>query len=304
MNRNAADTTHNLTAAFGPNQLQVSRLGFGGATAGLTNYIDAYDAAHPANRETMLAALRHAVELGVTYFDTAPGYGDGLAETIFGEALQGAPVFLATKVPLSAAGQVRQSLEASLRRLRRDRIDLLQLHGTSYGADEEVIVLRPDGMLQELTQLKDEGLIGLAGFTSEDNNAAVYRFIASGGFDVMQLCYNVMHQHPYDSTRPFGSLIEAKRRGMSTVTMRTATSGVFQRWIQAANPANTFDYTEALIQFVLSNPLVDVALVGMRDIPTVETNVRIWRDVANRIDIPALQARYVGPAANASDHGS
>ena len=113
MNRNAADTTHNLTAAFGPNQLQVSRLGFGGATAGLTNYIDVYDAAHPANRETMLAALRHAVELGVTYFDTAPGYGDGLAETIFGEALQGAPVFLATKVPLSAAGQVRQSLEGS-----------------------------------------------------------------------------------------------------------------------------------------------------------------------------------------------
>ena len=128
---------HSLTAAFGPNRVPVSRLGFGGATAGLTNYIEAYDAGDATNRDTMLAALRHAVASGVTYFDTAPGYGDGLAETIFGAALQGAPVFLATKVPLSAAGRVRQSLEASLRRLRRDRIDLLQLHGTSYGTDEE-----------------------------------------------------------------------------------------------------------------------------------------------------------------------
>lgn len=293
MNRDAADTAHDLTAAFGSGAVPVSRLGFGGATAGLSNYIDAYDAAHPANREAMTAALRHAVALGVTYFDTAPGYGAGLAESIFGEALQGTSVFLATKVPLSAAGEVRRSLEASLRRLRRDRVDLLQLHGTSYGPDEEAMVLRSGGMLDELRRVKDAGLADMIGFTSEDNNAAVYRFIGCGGFDAMQLCYNFMHQHPYDSTRPFGSLIEAKRLGMSTVTMRTATSGVFQRWIQAVNPGNLFDYTEALIQFVLSNPAVDVALVGMRDIATVEANVRIWRDVAKRIDIAALQARYV-----------
>jgi uncharacterized protein len=293
MNRNPSDPMHSLTAPLGPQQVQVSRLGFGGATAGLTNYIQPYDARSAENRDTMLAALRHAVDLGVTYFDTAPGYGDGLAEAIFGEALQGAPVFLATKVPLSAAGQVRRSLEASLRRLRRDRVDLLQLHGTSYGTDEEAIVLRPGGMLEELVRLKHDGLVGMTGFTSEDNNAAVYRFIASGGFDAIQLCYNMLHQHPYDSTRPFGSLIEAKRRGIATVTMRTATSGVFQRWLRMANPTNTFDYTPALIQFVLSNPMVDVALVGMRDIPTVEANVRIWRDITGRIDLAALQARYV-----------
>jgi hypothetical protein len=67
------------------------------------------------------------------------------------------------------------------------------------------------------------------------------------------------------------------------------------------NPANTFDYTPALIQFVLSNPLVDVALVGMRDAATVEANVRIWRDVVNRIDLTALHARYVGPRNDETD---
>ncbi len=286
-------TTHELTAAFGPQRVPVSRLGFGGAPAGLSNYLGTYDAAAAANRATMLATLRRAVELGVSYFDTAPGYGNGLAEEIFGEALEAAPVFLATKVPLTAAGRVRQSLEASLRRLRRDRVDLLQLHGSSYGPDEEAVVLRKGGMLEELAQLKQERLIGLTGFTSEDSNAAVFRFIESGGFDAMQLCYNFLHQHPYDPTRPFGSLIEAKRRGMATVTMRTATSGTLQRWVRMVNPGDTFDYTPALIQFVLSNPLVDVALVGMRDATEVAANVRLWRDVGGRIDIAALHARYV-----------
>ena len=284
--------TDPITAAFGPQRIPVSRLGFGGAPAGLSNYLGAYDAAAAANREAMIAALRHAVELGVSYFDTAPGYGDGLAEAIFGEALEGETVFLATKVPLAAAGRLRQSLEASLRRLRRDRVDLLQLHGSSYGPDEIDAVLRPGGMLEELLRLKEEGLIGLTGFTSEDNNAAVFRFIDSGGFDVMQICYNLLHQHPYDPTRPFGSLIEAKRRGMATVTMRTATSGTLQRWLRMVNPADTFDYTPALIQFVLSNPLVDVALVGMRNADEVAANVRLWHDVDGRIDVAALHARY------------
>jgi aryl-alcohol dehydrogenase-like predicted oxidoreductase len=86
----------------------------------------------------MLVALRCAVELGVSYFDIAPGYGDGLAEAILGEVLAGAPVFLATKVPLTAAGLVRQSLEASLGRLRRDRVGLLQLRGASYSPEKPI----------------------------------------------------------------------------------------------------------------------------------------------------------------------
>jgi uncharacterized protein len=294
--------TTDLMATFGPGRLQVSRLGFGGAPAGLTNYLAPHDAYDPADRTAIVAALRRALELGVTYFDTAPGYGDGAAEEMFGDALEGSPVFLATKVPLQAPGQVRRSVEASLHRLRRNRVDLLQIHGGSYGPDQQALVLRSGGMLEELLRLKDEGLIGLTGFTSEDNNDAVYRFIESGGFDVMQLCYNFAYQHAYDPTRPFGSLIEAKRRGMGTVMMRTATSGLLQRWVQMVNPANRFDYTEALIQFVLSNPLVDVALVGMRSVAEAEANVRIWRDIAQRIDIAALHERYVGRADQSGSH--
>jgi len=79
---------------------------------------------------------------------------------------------------------------------------------------------------------------------------------------------------------------------MATVTMRTATSGTLQRWLRMVNPADTFDYTPALIQFVLSNPLVDVALVGMRNADEVAANVRLWHDVDGRIDVASLHARY------------
>jgi hypothetical protein len=107
------------------------------------------------------------------------------------------------------------------------------------------------------------------------------------------MCYNLLHQHPAEWTRPFGSIFEAEDAGMGIVTMRTVTSGLFQRWVQWVNPENTFDYTPALLQFVLSNPMVDVALVGMRDAEIVEANVRICEDLSGRIDLRELHAKYV-----------
>ena len=168
--RTSSLTTHELTAAFGPQHVPVSRLGFGGAPAGLSNYLGAYDAAAAANRATMDGGaaprgrvggelLRHRARLW-----RRAGRGDFRRGTRTERK-----VFLATKVSLTPRqGSLRQSLEASLRRLRRDRIDLLQLHGSSYGPDETHAVLRKGGMLDELARLKQEGLIGLTGFTSEE----------------------------------------------------------------------------------------------------------------------------------------
>ncbi|MBO0812240.1 MAG: aldo/keto reductase, partial [Microlunatus sp.] len=62
----------------------VSRLGFGGAVHGLTNYVGAYDPGDPADRARSIAAIEAALDGGVNYFDTAPGYGEGAGERIFG----------------------------------------------------------------------------------------------------------------------------------------------------------------------------------------------------------------------------
>ncbi|MEZ4727240.1 MAG: aldo/keto reductase [Caldilineaceae bacterium] len=279
---------------LGRTGVTVSRLGFGGAPAGLTNYLNPYSPEDKQHRTQVIAALQRAVDLGITYFDTAPGYGAGSGEAIYGEALAGVtqPIFLATKLHPHET-QVRAAIEASLTRLRRDCLDLVQLHGSSYDAALAASILGEGGLLAQLEALRAEGLIRFLGFTSEDNNAAVYQFIASARFDVMQICYNFIHQHAYEPTRPFGSILEADRQGMGVVTMRTLTSGILQKWIQQVNPANTFDYTPALLQFVLGNPLVDVALVGMRTPTEVEQNVAIWQDTAGRIGLDWLHEKYV-----------
>lgn len=272
----------------------LSKLGFGGAAIGLTDYMGQYDAASDENRRAAVAAIRRAVDLGVNYFDTAPGYGSGLSEELMGEALAGVttPHFLASKLFWADAGKLRASVEASLKRLRRDSIDLMQLHGSSYSADQVRDILKPGGIADQMRRMRDEGLFRKIGFTTEDNNAGSYALIESGAFDAIQLAYNFMLQHPYEPTRPFGSLFEAKKKDMLTITMRTATSGIFQRWVQIVNPANTFDYTPGLIQFVLSNRLIDVGLVGMRTEEMVESCVDIWRDESGRIDVDELWNRY------------
>jgi aryl-alcohol dehydrogenase-like predicted oxidoreductase len=280
---------------LGQTSRTVSRIGFGGAPAGLANYLGRYSPEDAQRRGEVIEAIRRAVELGITYFDTAADYGDGASERIFGEALRGhdGDIFLATKASLRAEQDPRPSVEASLERLGRDCVDPVQIHGSSYTAEQAARILGPGGMLEGLEALRAEGLLRYIGFTTEDQNPAVYDLLSSGRFDVIQLCYNLLVQHPAEQTRPFGSIYEAERRGLGITVMRTLTSGIFQRWVRMANPADTFDYSAALIQFVLSNPLVDVALVGMRSVDHVERNVAIANDLSGRIDLASLHGKYV-----------
>ena len=308
---------------FGSTGRTVTRLGFGGAPAGLTNYLDKYSPEQDDQREQVVLAIQHAVACGITYFDTAAAYGQGESEKIFGEALEGAVtrpfdvlhaggpldmanppsnslptleggqgIFLATKVSHTEP-DVRGSVERSLRNLRVDRIDLVQVHGGSYTSAQEKTVIGPGGVLETLEKARDEGLIRHIGFTTEDQNASVYTFIRSGRFDVMQIQYNLLFQHPYSPDRPFGAMVEAEAAGMGIVTMRGLTSGVFQKWMRAVRPDDDFDYSSALLQFTLSNPKIDVALVGMRTPGEVDRNIAVLEDTAHRVDIDALHSKYV-----------
>lgn len=285
--------------ALGKSAKIVSRLGFGGAPAGLKDYVREYTPTDAAARDEVSRAIGRALELGITYFDSAPGYGAGVSEEIFGEVLKGREdIFVATKVAPNFFADIRRSLAESLERLKRPAVDLLQLHGTSYSEEQVDAILKSGGVADQLDQLKEEGLIGHIGFTSEDNNAAVYALLKSGRFDVMQICYNFIYQHPYEPSRPFGSILEAHNLGVGVVTMRAPTSGIVQRWIQHVNPENTFDYTPALIQFPLSNPLVNVALVGMRTVAEVEQNIATANDLAGRVPLDWLHERYVKKGVN------
>lgn len=128
----------------------------------------------PADRAEAAGVVRRAVELGVDFIDTADAYGPGTSEEIIAEALYPYPagVNVATKVgftrtgphqwvPLGRAEYLRQQTELSLRRLRLEQLDLLQLHRI----DPKVDYSEQFGVLREL---QDEGKVKALGLSEVD----------------------------------------------------------------------------------------------------------------------------------------
>lgn len=282
---------------LGRTGLQVSEVGFGGAPAGLRNYLGAWEPGSEDAAEAIERAIHRALDLGITYFDTAPSYGQGRSEELLGRGLRGRreQVLLATKLHGDDADAARRSVERSLARLGTDRIDVLQYHGTWYTDELVRNILRPGGVLEGMRALRDEGLVRFLGFTTEGVNGAASELVATGAFDVLQVCYNLLFQHPYDPSRRAGLIYEAAACDMGIVAMRPLTSGIFQRWLGmvAAETAARIDWHRALLAFVLSNPLLSAAIVGMRSPDEVAANVAAGDDPSLRVDLDALHSRYV-----------
>lgn len=124
-------------------------------------------------------------------------------------------------------------------RLRCQNLDLVQLHGLSYTNEDAKQILGERGAVEALEQLKKDGVIRFIGFTTEDNNRAVYDFFDSGRFDMVQMCYNFLFQHPYEPSRPFGSLFEAEKRGLGISVMATG--------IDHKNAKKSFDFMASCV---------------------------------------------------------
>jgi L-galactose dehydrogenase/L-glyceraldehyde 3-phosphate reductase len=177
--------------------LKISEIAFGGGDTGgiLINAMEA----------TRAAALQRAVAAGINWVDTAPVYGNGASEETIGRhlaALTPRP-HISTKVRLERgdmpdiAGAIRRSLEQSLKRLKCDRVALLQLHNQIGTAVGERLPLSPRQVLGQVAdtfdQLKDEGLIQASGITATGNTEACLEVIESGRFDAAQIYYNAIN---------------------------------------------------------------------------------------------------------------
>ncbi|HWS38572.1 MAG TPA: aldo/keto reductase, partial [Actinoplanes sp.] len=284
---------------------------------------------------TAAAAVDEAWRRGVRFFDTAPLYGAGLSERRAGAALRDREGFtLATKVgrlvpevpelpelpelrdmtdkseiwaegsgtvvDFSAAG-VRASHEASLARLKLDKVDILHLHDPDDHFDQAVTEALP-----ALVELKREGTIGAVS-AGMNQSEMLTEFAKTGQFDCLLLAgrYSLLDQSGLSDILP-----ECHRRGISVIV-----GGVFNSGILAAPvPGATYDYLPAAskilaraqamervcarydvplraaaLQFPLGHPAVASVLIGMRSPEEAADAVAmagvtipgaLWRDLA------------------------
>ena len=187
---------------MGRTGLRVSEIGFGGGNVGGLMV--------RGSHQEQVEAVQNALDLGINYFDTAPGYGDGLSETNLGKVLEELrpQAWVGTKVRLRSddlgdiRGAVQRSLEASLSRLGRDSVDVLQLHtqiSVERGGDgrRETVGLRDvlgqDGVADAFDTVRSRGLVRSVGFTALGETTALHQVVDSGRFDMMQAYYNLLN---------------------------------------------------------------------------------------------------------------
>ena len=221
------------TRNFGTTDLRCSEVGFGTWALGSNWWGD-------VSKDDGVGLIHRALELGITFFDTGDVYGKGANEEIVARALAGVPresVQISTKFGyvLDAGRQehsqgerpqdwspehARNSLEASLRRLDTDYVDLLQLHNPRMDA------IGRDDLFAELETLRDEGKLrhfGVALGPAIGWRDEGMRAIAEHDITSIQTVYNVLEQDP---GRDF--LAAAERKGAGVLARVPTSSGLLE----------------------------------------------------------------------------
>lgn len=173
------------------------------------------------SEQKLARLIAQAIDGGVRHFDTAPFYG--AAEARLGRALRGIgarDVIVSTKtgtrrqgarvVKDFSEGAIRADVEASLKRLHRDALDLLYLHGP---AAPEI-----DAALPAMLALKAEGKVRAIGVCGE---GAPLDHAVSAGFDAIMGAYNIIDR------RHAGTFERARARGVQTVAIAPLVQGAF-----------------------------------------------------------------------------
>ena len=222
---------------LGRTGLTVSALGFGCGNVGGLMVRGSF--------EDQVAAVQRALDAGITYFDTAALYGNGLSEQNLGRVLRHLNawdrVTVGTKFRLTAsdmsdpAAAMRFSLVQSLKRLDHDHVDLLQLHNRidkERSADGQAVGVDDlPAIAEAMRGLVSEGLVRFAGHTGLGDTQALHRELNAGYFDTVQAYFNALnpsagHAGSSRGGQDFAGLIDiAAGNGMGVIAIRVMAAG-------------------------------------------------------------------------------
>ncbi len=317
------------TRPFGTTGIDVSELVFGcGMVGGLL--IEKDDT-------TRRRAVELALEAGINWFDTAAAYGQGKSEEALGWLLadRANAVHVSTKFSIDTrhlgdlSGQIESSLTASLERLRRESVTLLQLHnqisettrGRALAADE---VLKTGGVLDVLENLQTQGLIEHFGITALGETPSIKRVIESGRIASAQVYFNLLNPsaaRELPSSWPvydFGGVLEAcERHGVAAMNIRVLSAGVIATDTrtgreQPLTPGDTVDgetgkaqalfdvlgerhgtRAQTAIRFALSEPRLACVVFGLAELAHLEEAVAgAGMGALSEDDLEAIWALY------------
>jgi predicted aldo/keto reductase-like oxidoreductase len=192
---------------LGKTKLRVTRLGFGGI---------------PIQRVTedqAVETVRHAVEKGVDFIDTARAYTN--SEQRIGLALKDIDkkIVLASKSVSRKPEDLRKDLETSLHNLQRDYIDLYQCHFVKNEDDYQQIICR-GGAFEQLLKAKEEGLIGHIGITSHSLDLTD-RILDDNIFETIMVCFSPLEPAAGQSVIP-----KAIEKNVGVIAMKPFSGGI------------------------------------------------------------------------------
>jgi len=196
------------TVVLGRSGLEVSAVGFGGI---------------PIMRVSQAEAVRTihaALDLGVTFLDTAAGYAD--SQQKIGKAIAGRRdgLVLATKSGQRTREGILADVERARREMGADCIDLYQLHGVSQPAEWEEMQ-GPGGALEGLLEARDKGWVAHVGFTSHSIDVAM-DLLDEEAFETVQFPFNMVTREPAESLIP-----KARANGLGFIVMKPMCGGQY-----------------------------------------------------------------------------
>ncbi len=213
------------------------------------------------------AALNRALELGITYLDSAYSYGDGKSETRVGKlmATRRKDVFLATKIPDRTRDAFMRRLEGSLKRLQTDHVDLLHIHSLGQ-ADDLAKIEASDGALKGLLEAREQKMARFIGMTSHTNGAVMAEAIKRHDLNCVQMALNASRNGRFEEL----ALPEANKKGLGIIAMK-----VMGQEALVGTEAGKTDGA-SLLRYSMSLP-VTAAVVGMPTLQFLEKNIEVAR---------------------------
>ena len=241
---------------LGKTGLEVTVMSLGGARIG-----------NLPDEKPALDVVRRCYEVGVNYFDTAGAGAYGLSQVRYGKALADVNknVIFGTKTRHRTWAQAELDLNQSLANLKRDWIDLYQVHNVMHDADIDAVFAR-NGLMEMIERAKRDGKIRFVGFTGHMDPRILAKMLSRYDWDTVLMPLSVTDGANRGFSFEQTVLPAAVKKGLGVIAMKTTGVG--------ALPGEGVSPLDECLRYVWSLP-VSTAILGCTTIEQVDTDARI-----------------------------